>query len=397
MGVTLGEKDKLIHIDILYFFAGYGAFFTAILFYHRNSIHLKEISNQTESIQVQTRQQQREDETQKNQQFLDAIKLFGENTNLEAKKGALFHLENLALSSPAHRQRVLDFINSLNRWMTSDETVLEKLKEKTDEAWGKWRNERKKFEDLGIEDEKQDLSMETPKIFENIIREHGKQWERLTEEEKEKYTLDFSHFIFPVINFSGVNFPQPETLLGGCIFLGHTRFNKSKFLGIVYFFDNNFFGMTRFEASKFANTLQFLGNIFFRETDFLESKFGGSSIFWRTQFLETVDFLECKFVGIADFQGCRFLGRRNFQKSVFSGELWAEKDGKGLLFSSKDVQERPSWHTVLLNPKQEKEFFNLDEKGNPQPDWTPEEKERWKIWKDHEEERNEYRKTLKAE
>ncbi len=85
----------------------------------------KQAESADENVKNQTQQLKNEITAEQNKQFLEAVKLFDRCYNsLEVKKGALFHLENLALSSPAHRQRVLDFINSLNSWMREYEDDL---------------------------------------------------------------------------------------------------------------------------------------------------------------------------------------------------------------------------------------------------------------------------------
>jgi hypothetical protein len=192
-------KNYMVEISFKDVAIAIAAATTLGLTFWRSTLSASREKNFSKQIENQTRAEQ-------NQQFLDAVKIFNEsNSTTEAKKGALFHLENLALSSPAHRQRVLDFLNSLNSWMR------EKREEIKDADFTAWKNEKNLLIDEKIvPKETQLLSAEIPKIFENIIRKHNEEYKSFSEEEKKRFALDFSYFVFAEIHFVRFDFPQTD-------------------------------------------------------------------------------------------------------------------------------------------------------------------------------------------
>jgi uncharacterized protein YjbI with pentapeptide repeats len=264
------------------------------LTYWRSTLSASRERNFSKQIENQTRAEQ-------NQQFLDAVKIFDESNTLAAKKGALFHLENLALSSPAHRQRVLDFLNSLNSWMR------EKREEIKDADFTAWKNEKNLLIDEKIvPKETQLLSAEIPKIFENIIRKHNEEYKSFTEEEKKRFALDFSYFVFAEIHFVRFDFPQTETSFRNCIFLGNTNFSF-KFSGAEFSGGNAseiFWGKCVFSEAEFSG-----GDAIFHEAKFS----GGSADFSKRNFWK-----KCSF-----FQSGIFWRKCDFSRS---GVFWRKCD-----------------------------------------------------------------------
>jgi uncharacterized protein YjbI with pentapeptide repeats len=263
----------------------------------------EQIKNQTSELELKRNEQY-------NQQFLDAINLFKNENSFEVRKGALYHLENLALSSPTHRQRVLDFLNSLNSWMREN---ADKIK---DADFTAWKNEKNLLIDEKIvPKETQLLSAEIPKIFENIIRKHNEEYKSFSEEEKKRFALDFSYFVFAEIHFVRFNFPQTETSFRNCIFLGYTNFSLAKFSGGNANFEGAKFsgGDASFYGAKFSG-----GNAYFSEAEFS----GGDAIFHEAKFSGgNAYFSGAKFFGgRADFRGAQFFGgRADFRGAQFSG------------------------------------------------------------------------------
>ncbi len=97
----------------------------------QTEILAKRIKDQEKQTEFLGEQVKNEETANLNKQFLDSVKIFESSTaTLETKKGALYHLENLALSSPNHRQRVMDFLNSLNQWMRDKSDTLKSIDEK---------------------------------------------------------------------------------------------------------------------------------------------------------------------------------------------------------------------------------------------------------------------------
>jgi uncharacterized protein YjbI with pentapeptide repeats len=300
------------------------------LTYWRSTLSASRERNFSKQIENQTRAEQ-------NQQFLDAVEIFNEsNSTTEAKKGALFHLENLALSSPAHRQRVLDFLNSLNSWMR------EKREEIKDADFTAWKNEKNLLIDEKIvPKETQFLSAEIPKIFENIIRKHNEEYKSFSEEERKRFALDFSYFVFAEIHFVRFDFPQTITSFRNCIFLGNANFFGAKFSGG----NANFFGAKFSGGNAYFSEAEFSGgDAIFHEAkfsggraDFSEAKFSGRSVrFSRAQFSGgNANFYEAEFSGgNADFRGAhfleemRFFPKRNFleEMRIFSERNFLEEE-----------------------------------------------------------------------
>jgi uncharacterized protein YjbI with pentapeptide repeats len=264
------------------------------LTYWRSTLSASRERNFSKQIENQTRAEQ-------NQQFLDAVDIFDKSKTLEAKKGALFHLENLALSSPAHRQRVLDFLNSLNSWMR------EKREEIKDADFTAWKNEKNLLIDEKIvPKETQLLSAEIPKIFENIIRKHNEEYKSFSEEEKKRFALDFSYFVFAEIHFVRFDFPQTITSFRNCIFLGNTNFSFAKFSG----------GNANFYKAEFSGGNAIFGGAQFSggRADFRGAHFsGGNADFPERNFLE-----EMRFFTKRNFlEEERIFPKRNFLEEVF--------------------------------------------------------------------------------
>ncbi len=307
---------------------------------------LKNLKNQTQQIENETKQIASDQFSRQNQQFLDAIKIFDESKTLESKKGALFHLENLALSSPAHRQRVLDFLNSLNGWMREHE---EELKNADFKAW---RNEKKLLlEENIVSRETQVLSAEIPKIYENIIRKHNEEFSSFSEEDKEKYALDFSYFVFSEANFSRLFFPQGETQFVSCVFFGSTNFCNTNFLGCVNFWKACFLGHTNFWETCFFGEARFWETSFSKHVNFWETKCLEKTIFWKTQFLAETRFLEVLFSERVDFLGACFVGRVLFWETQFSDEILAQ---------DLDFQKCPIRVFDIFEKEKEDDFLSLE-------------------------------------
>jgi uncharacterized protein YjbI with pentapeptide repeats len=307
------------------------------LTYWRSTLSASRERNFSKQIENQTRAEQ-------NQQFLDAVDIFDKSKTLEAKKGALFHLENLALSSPAHRQRVLDFLNSLNSWMR------EKREEIKDADFTAWKNEKNLLIDEKIvPKETQLLSAEIPKIFENIIRKHNEEYKSFSEEEKKRFALDFSYFVFAEIHFVRFDFPQTITSFRNCIFLGNTNFSQSEiFWRKCEFFRAKFSGGNAiFPERNFLEEMRFFTKRnFLEEMRIFPTKFsGGSAIFYEAKFSGgNANFYEAKFSGgNADFsrsgiflEEMRFFPKRNFLEEMRffrSGIFWRKADFRGAQFS----------------------------------------------------------------
>lgn len=330
----MSSEEKIVLKD---FIIGLGALATIIVAFKNWKTSQKNTDNQTQQIQSDKFSRQ-------NQQFLDAVELF-KNENLEIKKGALFHLENLALSSPAHRQRVLDFLNSLNAWMR------ERKDEIKDADFKKWRNEKsvlfireirdenqkiikegRKIILDGVSDDQQKLSAEIPKIYENIIQ---KQNEDFSEEEKTKYELNFSYFVFAEIIFLNFVFPQKITDFSNCLFLGATFFTSTKFEGDTLFIETEFLGNVQFLGVKFLRRYvtfersQFLGLV----TAFFGIQFPKGNIdFWKVKisknlilFAKDFDFRKCSFKTEFSEEKHDFISPENFQKFRDAGALFSDE------------------------------------------------------------------------
>lgn len=329
------------------------------------------------NVRNQTRQTESDEFSRQNQQFLDAVKLF-KDTNLEIKKGALFHLENLALASPAHRQRVLDFLNSLNWWMRAEKEKLEKL-ESVD--FRKWKNEKiPLLLNEIVRHKKQILSAEIPKIFENIIRKHNLEFPNFTAAEKKEFALDFSFFIFPEIDFREIVFTQNETNFSGCLFLGNATFEGAKF-ETANFRNANFrnanFKKVKFQEANFVRTEFQTANFDsakFQESYFVRAKFWFASfvnaelqkvyflsaefqegLFWRTEFQEA-DFRKAKFQK-AHFHSAKFQ-ETYFQETDF---IKCPIKGVGGDFMPLDLYERIK-EEAFFSEEQIKHFEKLKKK-----------------------------------
>jgi hypothetical protein len=87
----------------------------------------------------------------------------------------------------------------------------EKREEIKDADFTAWKNEKNLLIDEKIvPKETQLLSAEIPKIFENIIRKHNEEYKSFSEEEKKRFALDFSYFVFAEIHFVRFDFPQTK-------------------------------------------------------------------------------------------------------------------------------------------------------------------------------------------
>lgn len=367
-----------------------------------NAISLgRRVKAQTKQLEIEGQRAENEAYSNKNQQFLDAIRLFEKAKTLETKKGALFHLENLAISSPAHRQRVMDFLNSLNSWMRDE---IETLKDLKIEKWDKWKNEKRLlFEECTPElKDKQLLSAEIPKIFENIIKKHSKDWD------SHKIDINFSSFVLPQIDlnrtdtiqdtyFGIYTFPQEVTDFYNSVFLGYTNFEMSIFKSCLRFINTNFYGHTTFRWSKFHHEIYFFkslsqASICFDDTKILNGiRAFSSTITPNSQF----SFVNAEFGKHAYFDICEL----DFYMANFKN-LTIDIPEKVVFFSSKNSRFKDTWQTVQLTKRQKAFYFNLTKEGKPKPDWTEEEKTRWKTYKEQrimEEERKNSKSFIRAE
>ncbi len=203
--------------------------------------------------------------------------------------------------------------------------------------WEKWKNEKKVLlED--IDEDKQKLSAEIPKIFENIIKKHNEEWEK-----GKTPDLDFSYFIFPHMDIFKYRFPQKSTNFSKSVFWGNTIFGGSIFKGRANFSYTHFLGKVSFREVQFKRTnfyyTQFEDNANFRYTKF-------KKVFFVKTIFRKVDFSKIQFEKITFWN-------TNFEEAELNTL------NKNILFSSKNHNKKENWFTIILNKEQEKFFFNL--------------------------------------
>lgn len=270
----LSEKVSFIQLA-----TGIGGVLTIIGLFWRAKISDETVKNQTHQLK-------NEETTQKNQQFLDAVRLFDDAKSQEAKIGAIYYMESLAISSPAHRQRCIDFLCGLNEWMR--------------EYIEKYENDPKSIA-KALEDVKpiiSNLGEIVTEVVVNIVRHHCK---NLPNEEAYR-GLNLNKKIFVKANFSYIVFPKNFSYFVSTIFLDFVHFRENHFCGQANFIDTKFYG-----------------NAFFSEVEFYDL-----ANFAFAKFLDTAGF-NSRFSGVALFASAEFSGATNFNNAKFQNDVFFNK------------------------------------------------------------------------
>lgn len=77
-------------------------------------------------MKAQERNVEIQEESHMDQQYLDAIKIFSEpDASIETKLGAIYILESLAIRSPQHTQKCVDFLTQINETYLKDKCELD--------------------------------------------------------------------------------------------------------------------------------------------------------------------------------------------------------------------------------------------------------------------------------
>ena len=104
------SKEQITFFNIITIF---GTLIGIWLFYIRNKHIETQLEQTNEQLKITSKQIKIQDNTRKDQKFLDAIKLITESKeNIDSKLGGLHILENLAKTSPEYRQRILDYLGT---------------------------------------------------------------------------------------------------------------------------------------------------------------------------------------------------------------------------------------------------------------------------------------------
>ncbi len=312
-----------------YFFLGISIFAGLLILIWRSLLSEKNNHQFIKQIENQNQKLKKELITQKSQQFLDSLKLFENSQNIEVKKGALFHLEHLALEFPAYRQRCVDFLCSLNDWMSE---YINYFNEQSEQDWRFWRNEKVAFEEINKGQavkgltihsgkmkesrEKQLISMEVSGILEKIIKQHCQDIENKTT----NFILDFNLRLLPVIDFSNLIFPKKSINFTNTTFF-MCNFEKTEFLGDIDFYQADFIGKVKFLESKFRQKVNFTKTRFARKANFIGCQFSDEVNFCQSEFLSKANFLEAVFYKKTDFAYSKFHDQGNFLNVKFASEV----------------------------------------------------------------------------
>lgn len=271
-----------------------------------------------------------------NDDFTGALMLFNSG-DLTVKKGVILDLKNKAISDINQRQQILDFLCSLNDWVTDNEEYSEILK-KVDIEWTKWKMEKDylKKGDKVFEKEKQIISIEASNAIDEIIYEHIKTatTQKLTFNQKNLLGLLFADYDF---KHNNIDFSQAN--LFGAYFLGAKNINQTNFIYATYYgstlfrdvilpeiiYVNHELG-TEYNGDVHFMNVQFpegvnLTNSYFKENvHFVNCVFQKNAVFYISTFMKETRFFRCTFNSEASFNSATFNGKTSFENSAFNSK-----------------------------------------------------------------------------
>lgn len=168
--------------------------------------------------------------------------------------------------------------------------------------------------------------------------------------------LDFSHFVFPSINFRETTFLRRTVFHGalftqtisfmGAVFSREAIFSMTNFLQEVSFYGTRFELEADFEDAKFTAAI-FQDVQFNREATFTNTVFAQGANFSLARFMQLAHFEFTKFAQHANFFGVAFHKDAAFAETVFG---LVSQNGEEALISSLPQTVADFTHTTFVQP-----------------------------------------------
>jgi uncharacterized protein YjbI with pentapeptide repeats len=130
--------------------------------------------------------------------------------------------------------------------------------------------------------------------------------------------LDFSHYVFPSINFRERMFPR-KAVFHGAIFTQEISFAGSTFGFEAIFSMTNFLQVVSFHGTRFESKSDF-EDAKFTAAIFQDVQFNGETTFTNTVFADGANFTLARFAKLAHFEFTKFNRYGNFFGAVFHKE-----------------------------------------------------------------------------
>ncbi|TLX72830.1 hypothetical protein E9993_16960 [Labilibacter sediminis] len=268
-----------------------------------------------------------------NDDLIGAISLFNTG-DLTIKKGVIIDLKNKAIANVSLRQKIVDFLGSLNDWITEDSKYQEILLNPSIE-WTKWKMDKElfKFDDKVFEKEKQVISIVASTAIDEIIFEHIKSPTNFILNFYQKnllgilivnYDFKFNNIDFSKANLFGAYFwgtrNISQTGFEYATYYGSTLFRDMEMPRKIYVgheLGTKYLGELEFLKVNFPNGVGLTNSYFKENVDFVGCVFGDEAVFYISHFEKPVRFSHCYFNGKAGFNSAKFISNVSFESSKF--------------------------------------------------------------------------------
>lgn len=299
--------------------------------------------------------------------FSGALGLFNSG-NLEIKKGVILELKKGAISDIALRQKIINFLCSLNDWVTEKEEYGGVFL-KPDIEWTKWKMEKEFFQLEGkvFEKEKQIISIEASNAIDEIIYEQIK---KSTSKKLNFYQKNLLGLLLVDCDFIHQNIDFSGAKLFGLYFwraknISQTNFIYSKLYGSTLFrnvmlpkeiyeayeLGTEYNGEVRFMNVQFPQGLNLTNSYFKENVTFNNCQFQDKASFYVSTFKRDLRFFRCVFYGEAGFNGATIYGKSSFENSIFLGKTqFATVDFKEEVnFNGADFKSKPNFGKTKMD------------------------------------------------
>ncbi len=251
-----------------------------------------------------------------------ALRIFNDG-DMVIKKGIIKELKQKALANINVRQQIIDFLGSLNDWVTEDDNNKDVFQNPQLE-WLRWKMEKILFEKDGsvFNKEQQILSLEASLAIDEIVSQHI---QNPTNTKLHFFQKNILAPMFIDFDFVHGNIDFTKAKIFGLYMMG------SKNIGVTHFDSATYYGITLFRNMQLPNIIytggdlgtDYLGEVHFLDVEFpsganlTNSIFSADVHFVTVRFQQEAHFYVSTFKGVTRFANCDFQGETGFNSAKF--------------------------------------------------------------------------------
>lgn len=262
--------------------------------------------------------------------FAGALRIFNDG-DMVIKKGIIRELKQKALANVNVRQQVIDFLGSLNDWVTEDDGNKDVFLDPQLE-WSRWKMEKILFEKDGsiFNKEQQALSLEASLAIDEIVFRHI---QISTNKKLHFFQKNILAPMFVDFDFVHGNIDLTKAKIFGLYMMG------SKNISMTHFDSAAYYGITLFRSMQLPEIIytggdlgtDYLGDVHFLDIEFprganlTNSFFSADVHFVSVRFQEKAHFYVSTFKGVTRFDNCDFYGETGFNSVKFQKSVSFER------------------------------------------------------------------------